>query len=201
MRYGFEQFLNIRSAYLPTFFPDGQALAVTFSGATTNPDLWLVESGYSRPRRIAVMGGSYGGLMVLAAITTYPDMWGAAAELYGIANFETFLANTGPWRLKHRSAEYGDPERDAGLLRRISPIHNVDRITTPLIVVHGANDPRVPISETEQIVDALRARQRTMEYIRFENEGHGIVKRHNRIRTYTTIADFLDRHIMEEGVA
>ena len=157
---------------------------------------WLIESGYSRPERIAVMGGSYGGFMVLAAITTYPDAWGAAAEMYGIANFETFLANIGPWRRTHRAAEYGDPERDAELLRSISPIHKVDRIAVPLIIVHGANDPRVPISETEQMVEAIRAREGVVEYVRFEDEGHGIVKRHNRIHAYTAIADFLDRYVM-----
>ena len=156
---------------------------------------WLVDSGYSKPERIAVMGGSYGGFMTLAAITAYPDSWGAAAELYGIANFQTFLANTGPWRRVHRAAEYGDPEKDADLLKRISPIHYVDRIKTPLIVIHGANDPRVPISETEQMVEAIKQRDGSVEYLRFEDEGHGIVKQHNRIKTYTAIADFLDRHL------
>ncbi len=160
---------------------------------------WLVDSGYSRPERIAVMGGSYGGFMTLAAITAYPDSWGAAAELYGIANFQTFLANTGPWRRVHRAAEYGDPEKDADLLKRISPIHYVDRIKAPLIVIHGANDPRVPISETEQMVEAIRQRDGSVEYLRFEDEGHGIVKQHNRIKAYTAIADFLDRRLMNAG--
>ena len=160
---------------------------------------WLVDSGYSSPRRIAVMGGSYGGFMTLAAITAYPDSWGAAAELYGIANFQTFLANTGPWRRVHRAAEYGDPEKDSDLLKRISPIHYVDSIKVPLIVVHGANDPRVPISETEQMVEAIQKRNGSVEYLRFEDEGHGIVKQHNRIRAYTAIADFLDRHLVNGG--
>ena len=157
---------------------------------------WLAGSGYSNPQRIAVMGGSYGGFMTLSAITTYPDLWGAAAELYGIANFLTFLENTGPWRRKLRAAEYGDPERDADFLREVSPINHVDSIQTPLMVVHGARDPRVPISETEQIVEGIRSRGGVVEYVRFEDEGHGIVKRHNRIRAYTAIADFLDKHII-----
>ena len=157
---------------------------------------WLVDSGYSRPERIAVMGGSYGGFMTLAAVTTYPDLWGAAVELYGIANFHTFMENTGPWRRKLRATEYGDADRDADLLREISPIHRVDRIRAPLMALHGARDPRVPIGETEQIVAALRERGQAVEYVRFENEGHGFVKYENRVHAYTAIADFLDRHIM-----
>ena len=157
---------------------------------------WLVGSGYSRTERIAVMGGSYGGFMTLAAVTTYPDLWGAAVELFGIANFHTFMENTGPWRRKLRATEYGDADRDADLLREISPIHRVDRIRAPLMALHGARDPRVPIGETEQIVAALRDRGQPVEYVRFENEGHGFVKYDNRVRAYTAIADFLDRHIM-----
>ncbi len=157
---------------------------------------WLVSSGYSRTERIAVMGGSYGGFMTLAAVTTYPDLWGAAVELFGIANFHTFMENTGPWRRKLRATEYGDADRDADLLREISPIHRVDRIRAPLMALHGARDPRVPIGETEQIVAALQERGQPVEYVRFENEGHGFIKYDNRVRAYTAIADFLDRHIM-----
>lgn len=160
---------------------------------------WLVDSGYSRTDRIAVMGGSYGGFMTLAAVTTYPDLWGAAVELFGIANFHTFMENTGPWRRKLRATEYGDADRDADLLREISPIHRVDQIRAPLMALHGARDPRVPIGETEQIVAALQERGQAVEYVRFENEGHGFVKYDNRVRAYTAIADFLDRYIMAGG--
>ena len=97
-------------------------------------------------------------------------------------------------RRRLRAAEYGEPERDADFLRQVSPINHVDSIRAPLIVVHGARDPRVPIGETEQIVDAIRAREEMVEYARFEDEGHGIVKRHNRIRAYSAIADFFDRY-------
>ena len=104
------------------------------------------------------MGGSYGGFMTLAAVTTYPDLWAAGVDIVGIANFVTFLENTGPWRRKLREAEYGSLEADADFLREISPIHHVERITAPLMVIHGANDPRVPVGEAEQIVASLRAR-------------------------------------------
>ena len=90
---------------------------------------WLREQGIADPRRIAVMGGSYGGFMVLAALTTYPDLWAAGVDIVGIANFVTFLENTGPWRRKLREAEYGSLEHDRDFLEAISPIHHVDRIT------------------------------------------------------------------------
>jgi dipeptidyl aminopeptidase/acylaminoacyl peptidase len=159
--------------------------------------LWLRESGIADPKRIAVMGGSYGGFMVLSAITTYPDLWAAAVEIVGIANFVTFLENTGPWRRTLREAEYGSLEQDQEFLERISPIHQVDRITSPLFVLHGANDPRVPVGEAEQIVVALRSRNVPVECMRFEDEGHGLVKRANRLIAYPAIARFLDCYMGE----
>jgi dipeptidyl aminopeptidase/acylaminoacyl peptidase len=153
---------------------------------------WLRESGIADPKRISVMGGSYGGFMVLSAITSYPDLWAAAVDIVGIANFVTFLENTGPWRRKLREAEYGSLEHDREFLEQISPIQQVDRITSPLFVVHGANDPRVPVGEAEQIVAALRDRDVPVEYMRFADEGHGLVKRSNRLIAYPAIARFLD---------
>ena len=156
---------------------------------------WLCESGIADPRRIAVFGGSYGGFMVLSAVTTYPDLWAAGVDIVGIANFVTFLENTGPWRRKLRESEYGSLENDRAFLEEISPIRSVEKITAPLFVVHGANDPRVPVGEAEQIVDALKKRNVPVEYLRFEDEGHGIVKRANRLVVYPAIAHFLDKYI------
>jgi dipeptidyl aminopeptidase/acylaminoacyl peptidase len=161
--------------------------------------LWLRESGIADPQRIAVMGGSYGGFMVLSAITTYPELWAAAVDIVGIANFVTFLENTGPWRRKLREAEYGSLEQDREFLEQISPIRAVDRITSPLFVVHGANDPRVPVGEAEQIVAALRARDVPVDYLRFEDEGHGLIKRVNRLVAYPAIARFLEKHLGGEA--
>ncbi|HET9999404.1 MAG TPA: prolyl oligopeptidase family serine peptidase, partial [Ktedonobacteraceae bacterium] len=144
---------------------------------------------------IAVMGGSYGGFMVLSAITTYPHLWAAAVDIVGIANFVTFLENTGPWRRKLRESEYGSLENDRDFLESISPINHVNDITAPLFVIHGANDPRVPIGEAEQIVAALRARNVPVEYMRFEDEGHGLVKRANRLVAYPAAARFLDKYM------
>ena len=156
---------------------------------------WLIASGVADPRRIAVLGGSYGGFMVLAALTSYPDLWAAGVDIVGIANFVTFLENTGPWRRKLREAEYGSLERDRALLESISPIHKVEQIRAPLLVIHGANDPRVPIGEAEQIVASIKARGGSVEYLRFEDEGHGIVKLANKLVCYPAIAEFLDEHL------
>jgi dipeptidyl aminopeptidase/acylaminoacyl peptidase len=156
---------------------------------------WLRESGKVDPKRLAIYGGSYGGFMVLATLTNYPELFAAAVDVVGIANFVTFLEHTGPYRRAAREAEYGSLERDREFLQSISPIHQVDRIRTPLMVIHGANDPRVPVGEAEQIVAALRDRSVPVEYLRYEDEGHGIIKLSNRLDVYPRIADFLDRHL------
>jgi dipeptidyl aminopeptidase/acylaminoacyl peptidase len=159
---------------------------------------WLVESGKIEPKRIAVYGGSYGGFMTLAVLTTFPNLWAAGIDLYGMANFITFLQNTGPWRRRERAFEYGDPVKDADFLRELSPIYKADRIVAPLLVVHGANDPRVPKTETDQIVEALRKRGVAVEYLLFNDEGHGIVKLKNRITTYRAIINFLQKYLTNE---
>ncbi len=156
---------------------------------------WLKSRGGADPGRIGVMGGSYGGYMVLAAITLYPEIWSAAVELFGIANFETNLKRTSGYRRKLREREYGTLEKDLEFLRSISPIYKVDRIRAPLFVLQGKNDPRVPYTESEQIVKALRDRNRPVEYILFEDEGHGFVKLNNRLFMYPKIVEFLDKHM------
>ena len=157
--------------------------------------IWLGNQTNMNSHRIAVMGGSYGGFMVLAAITNYPDLWAAAVEFYGVVNFQTLLANTGPWRRKHRAAEYGDPVTDADFLHQISPIHHADKITAPLFVAQGLRDPRVPPGESEQIVNSLQSRGQHVEYLTFADEGHGFVKRANKLIIYRAVARFLDRYL------
>lgn len=156
---------------------------------------WLVADGGADPDRIALFGGSYGGFMVLAGLTTYPDLWAAGVDIVGIANFVTFLENTGAWRRKVRESEYGSLEEDRDFLESISPINHVEAIQAPLMVVHGANDPRVPLGEAEQIVDALKARDVSVELLVYPDEGHGLAKLSNRLDAYPKIVDFLDRHL------
>jgi dipeptidyl aminopeptidase/acylaminoacyl peptidase len=156
---------------------------------------WLKNVGSADPRRIAVMGSSYGGYMTMAAITLYPDLWAAAVNTVGIVNWETFLKNTSGYRRRQREVEYGFLDKDLDFLRQISPISRVDRIKTPLFVIHGKNDPRVPYTEAEQIVKALRERGAIVEYKLFEDEGHGISKLKNRLELYPLVADFLDKYM------
>jgi dipeptidyl aminopeptidase/acylaminoacyl peptidase len=153
---------------------------------------WLKANG-ADAKRVAVMGGSYGGYMTLAAITLYPELWAAAVDTVGIANYESFLKNTSGYRRKLREVEYGSLERDLEFLKTISPLYKVDRIKAPLMVIQGKNDPRVPYTEAEQIVAALKKRGATVEYKLFDDEGHGIAKLSNRLIVYPLMADFLDR--------
>lgn len=156
---------------------------------------WLHQQRKADPKRIAIYGGSYGGFMVLAAVTQYPDLFAAGIEVCGIVNFITFLENTGPYRRAHREAEYGNLREHREFLGRISPIHHLDKIQCPMMVIHGANDPRVPVGEAEQIVGALRARQIPVEYLRYEDEGHGLVKLHNRLDAYPQMVAFLKKYV------
>ena len=156
---------------------------------------FVVKSGWADAKRLGIMGGSYGGYMVTAAITEYPDLFAAAADLYGMVNFETFFAHTEPWMAAISTVEYGDPVTQADLLRRLSPIHKIDRIRTPTIVLHGANDTNVPVVEAEQVVENLKKRNVPVEYILFPDEGHGWRKTANRIRSTVAITQWFEARL------
>jgi dipeptidyl aminopeptidase/acylaminoacyl peptidase len=159
---------------------------------TTNA---LVKLGYADPRRLGIMGGSYGGYMVMAGVTEYPDMFAAGADLYGVVNFETFFAHTQPWMAAISTVEYGDPVTQKHLLRALSPINRLDRVKTPLIVLHGANDTNVPVVEAEQVVASLKARGVPVQYVRFPDEGHGWRKLANRVTSTEAIVNFFGKHL------
>ncbi|WP_340100893.1 S9 family peptidase [Salinibaculum salinum] len=156
---------------------------------------WLETQSVVDPDRIVAKGGSYGGFMVLAALTEFPDRWAAGVDSVGIANFVTFLENTGEWRRELREAEYGSLDGDREFLESISPITNIERIDAPLFVLHGENDPRVPVDEAEQIVERASEQGVPVEKLIFEDEGHGISKLDNRIEAYSRVVDFLDEHV------
>lgn len=153
---------------------------------------WLRQHGHER---VAVMGGSYGGFMVLAALTEYPELWSAGVDIVGIANMVTFLENTGAYRRALREPEYGSLEKNREFLESISPIHKAEKITAPLMVIHGKNDPRVPVGEAEQIVDRVEKNGGAVEYLLYDDEGHGLAKLKNRLDAYPKIAAFLDEHL------
>jgi dipeptidyl aminopeptidase/acylaminoacyl peptidase len=150
----------------------------------------------TRPRidasRAALYGRSYGGYMVLAGLAFQPERWAAGVECVGISNFVTFLENTAAWRRAVREPEYGTLEHDRDFLIEASPITHVDRIRAPLFIQHGANDPRVPLEETEQIHRVLTEKGIRCELLVHEDEGHAIGKLENRVETFERAAAFLD---------
>ncbi|ELY61823.1 peptidase S9 prolyl oligopeptidase active site domain protein [Natronococcus amylolyticus DSM 10524] len=156
---------------------------------------WLQNHDAVDPDRIVAKGGSYGGFMVLASMTEYPELWAAGIDIVGIANFVTFLENTGDWRRELREAEYGSLAEDREFLEEISPTNNIENIAAPLFVLHGENDPRVPVGEAEQIAEQAEQQGVPVRKLIFEDEGHGFSKLENRIEAYSAIAEFLDEHV------
>lgn len=158
---------------------------------------WIGKQDELDAKRVAVYGGSYGGYMVLACLTHYPERIKAGVDIVGIANFVTFLEKTAPYRRDLRRVEYGD-ESDPKMrefLTKISPLNNVDKITSALYVQHGANDPRVPAYEAEQIVKTMREKGRTVWYMLAKDEGHGFAKKANRDLALLSAVMFLDEQL------
>jgi len=153
---------------------------------------WVKAQPWADPARVVVWGGSYGGYTVLMALTRQPTLWRAGVDQVGVANLVTLLQSTDQAIRAVFVQEFGDLDKDRELLERFSPIRDADRIVAPLFVYAGANDPRVPRAESDQIVRALRARQIPVEYMVAENEGHSLDRRENRIEFYTRVARFLD---------
>lgn len=152
---------------------------------------WLLSQGLD-PARAALMGGSYGGYMVLAGCAFQPDLWAAGVDIVGISDLVTFLENTSAYRRSHREHEYGSLANDREFLERASPLRSVEAMRAPLFVIHGANDPRVPLSEAEQLVASLRSRNVACELLVFADEGHGLQKLANRLDAYPKAVEFLN---------
>jgi dipeptidyl aminopeptidase/acylaminoacyl peptidase len=149
--------------------------------------------------RIAVMGGSYGGYMTLACLTHYSDRLRCGIDVVGISNFLTFLKNTQDYRRDLRRVEYGD-ERDpamAEFLQRVSPLTNVEKIRKPLFVIQGFNDPRVPVTEAEQVVKAVRDRGGAAWYLMAKDEGHGFQKKKNADFMFLSMIGFFRENLLK----
>jgi len=155
----------------------------------------LVARKIADPKRIGIMGGSYGGYMTLAGLTEFPDTFAAGADLYGIVNFETFFAHTQPWMAAISTVEYGDPVTQKDLLASLSPIHKLDRIKAPTLVLHGANDTNVPVVEAEQVVETLKKRGVPVDLVLFPDEGHGFRKTPNRVKSTVSIVEWFDKYL------
>lgn len=162
---------------------------------------YLKSLGYVDDEKIAIMGGSYGGYMVLAALAFKPDEFAAGVDIFGVSNWVRTLQSIPPYWESFRKALYkeiGDPEKQLDFLRETSPLFHADKIKKPLIVLQGANDPRVIKPESDEIVEAVRKNGGTVEYIVFDDEGHGFSKKANEIRAYKAILDFLDENVKKQ---
>ena len=146
-------------------------------------------------RRIGVYGGNFGGFATLSAMTRLPDYWAAGADIVGPSNLQTFVRAVPPTWRRMMADWVGDPDEDEEFLRERSPITYVQQIKAPLLVLQGANDPRVVKAESDQMVERLRELGRDVEYVVFENEGHGFAKRVNQLRGFWLVAEFLERHL------
>ena len=161
----------------------------------------LAELGYVDTTKIGIIGGSYGGYMTLAALTLQPDAFKIGVDLFGISNWVRTLNSVPPYWEAFREALYkelGDPKTDSARLYRISPLFNANKIKAPLMVLQGANDPRVLKVESDEIVEAAKKNGVPVEYVVFADEGHGFVKKENEIRGYSAILSFLDQHLKGE---
>ena len=159
---------------------------------------YLASLGYVDEKKIGIMGGSYGGYMVLAALAFKPEEFAAGVDIFGVSNWVRTLESIPPYWESFRKSLYkeiGDPGKDRENLRAISPLFHTDKIVKPLIVLQGANDPRVIKPESDEIVENIKKRNGIVEYVLFDNEGHGFTKKANEIRAYKAILDFLDRYL------
>jgi dipeptidyl aminopeptidase/acylaminoacyl peptidase len=157
---------------------------------------WAIDEGIADPARIAIYGGSYGGYATLAGLTKTPDLYACGISYVGVSNLFTWIESIPPyWKpyLEMIHEMVGHPERDSEQFEATSPFFNADKIVAPLFVAQGANDPRVPKQESDQIVEALRSRKVEVTYMVKENEGHGFLNEENRFDFYREMERFLDR--------
>jgi len=157
---------------------------------------YLQSLDWVDPQRLGVFGGSFGGFATLSAVSRLPEYWSAAVDIVGPANLITFLHNAPPFWKRFTKQWVGDPEEDYDMLVERSPLTYVDNIRAPLLVIQGANDPRVVKTESDQIVERLRELGRTVEYLVFEDEGHGFTKRRNELRAFRATVEWFEQQLL-----
>jgi len=159
---------------------------------------WLIKQGIADPKRVGIYGGSYGGYATLAGLTFTPDLYAAGVDYVGVSNIFTFIKAFPPYWKPYLEMVYemvGDPEKDKDLLTAASPVFHSKNIKVPLLIAQGANDPRVNKAESDQMVEALKARGIEVPYIVKANEGHGFSNEENRFEFYRAMEEFLGKHL------
>jgi len=156
---------------------------------------WIKQSGYVDPKKLILMGGSYGGYLTMMGVTKAPDVWAAGVPIVPFVNWFTEIANEDPILQQSDLATMGDLEKNKALYEDRSPINFVDKIKAPLYLLAGGNDPRCPKSEAQQVMDSVKKRGGVVEYKVYENEGHGFARVENQIDAYKRVADFLKAHV------
>jgi dipeptidyl aminopeptidase/acylaminoacyl peptidase len=159
---------------------------------------WIASQPELDKNRVAVIGGSYGGYMVLASLVHYSDRLACGVDIVGISNFVTFLKNTSAYRQDLRRVEYGDEQKIGEFLHGISPLTNAHKIKKPLLVIQGKNDPRVPVSEADQIAATVKKNNVPVWYMVGTNEGHGFSKKDNRDYMYYTVVRFFQEYLLKK---
>jgi dipeptidyl aminopeptidase/acylaminoacyl peptidase len=187
------------SGYGKTFYKmDDRKHGEADLGDCVEAKKFLSATGYVDTKNIGIMGGSYGGYMVLAALTYTPDEFTVGVDLFGVANWVRTLKSVPPWWEAFKKALYeemGDPNIDSTYLYKISPLFHTEKIKKPLIVLQGANDPRVLRVESDEIVENVKKNGVPVEYVVFPDEGHGFVKKENEIKGYKAILEFLQKYL------
>jgi dipeptidyl aminopeptidase/acylaminoacyl peptidase len=156
---------------------------------------WMKQTGYVDPKKLILVGGSYGGYMTMMGVTKAPEVWAAGVPIVPFVNWFTEIQNEDPVLQQSDLATMGDPVKNKALFEDRSPINFIDRVKAPLLLLAGGHDPRCPHEESQQVVDAIKKRGGVVEYKVYENEGHGFSKVENQIDAYKRAADFLKAHV------
>ncbi len=156
---------------------------------------WIKQTGYVDPKKLILMGGSYGGYMTMMGVTKAPDVWAGGVPIVPFVNWFTEIENEDPVLQQSDLATMGDPVKNKALFEDRSPINFIDRVKAPLLLLAGGHDPRCPKTEAQQVVDAIKKRGGVVEYKVYENEGHGFARVENQIDAYKRVAEFLKAHV------